>query len=435
MRLKSGRCGNTAQHGFLLESLGLVMLVLSMIALNQMIHAFERDLDEEAIRRGKALALVGSVAHNYLVNYATQLVGMVDLNLELDLVSGAGTTVHVARAGYPTVAELSLLGLTPPNLRATAPGGGNYVIQIKKSPDDCLAPNCNLEGLVTVNKPYLTNGKVDYARLGMAVLAIGPDGAFSTIRAPALLTGYGGMWKADNPPIASVGQLPGILAVRFGYASTELAVFYKRDGSTPLTGDMDAAAHAIKGVTTLVADGKITGKNFITPLYRQGDPCDGADENAFASSAGAIAAVLVCQSGLWQYARHNPAVQGAACAPDGATGTSVNGETLICKNGIYVRLNHLLGSNVQVGRMVVHDDSVVPIPDCEAGGVPDNSILIDHAALDVTDLDPRQALDVLAVRVGDYWQVSLKLIDTHGARYSGNPYGLRAVMNLECRYQ
>jgi len=77
----------------------------------------------------------------------------------------------------------------------------------------------------------------------------------------------------------------------------------------------------------------------------------------------------------------------------------------------------------------------VPIPLCETGGVPENSILIDHAALDVTEVDPRQALDAIAVRAGDTWQVSLKLIDTHGTRYSGNGYGLRAVMNLECRYQ
>jgi len=437
MRLHLDQSGGRrfAQRGFLLESLGLLLLVLSMIALNQMNRQFEQDLDAEAIRRGKALAIISSAAHNYLVNYASQLVNMADLNLQLDLATGAGVPVRVARGGYPTLLELNALGLTPPNLSSTAPGGGKYVIQIEKSPHDCVAPNCNLEGLVTVNRPYLMNGKVDYARLGMAAAAVGPDGAFSTRRSPEQLTGYGGMWKVDNPVIPALGQLSGILAARFGYASTELAVFYKRDGSTPLTGDMDAARHAIKGVSTFNADGKITGKNFITPLYRPGDPCEVADENAFASSAGAVGAVLVCQLGQWRYARSNPVVQGAACAPDGSTGTAANGETLICKSAVYVRLNNLIARNVQVERQVVIDGSVVPIPLCETGGVPENSILIDHAALDVTEVDPRQALDAIAVRAGDTWQVSLKLIDTHGTRYSGNGYGLRAVMNLECRYQ
>ncbi len=420
------------QRGFLLESLGLVLLILSMIALNQMNRQFEDDLDADAVQRGKALATVSSAAHNYLVTYASQLVGLTDLDAGLDLLTGAGVTVHVARGGYPSIAELNDLRLTPPNLRANAPGGGNYVIQIKKTPDDCVAPNCNLEGLVTVNQPYLVGGKVDYARLGIAVGAAGPDGAMSAKRSPDVLTGFGGLWQIENPAIPALGRPPGILASRFGYASTELAVFYKRDGSTPLTGDMDAASHAIKGVTTLTADGKITGKSFISPLYRQGDSCEAADESAFGSGAGAL---LVCQSGQWQYARHNPVAQGAACTPDGTTGTAANGETLMCKGAIYVRLNNLVARIVQVERALVRDDSVVRIPDCESGGLPENSILIDHAALDLSEIDPRQAMDVTTVRAGDYWQVSLKLIDTHGGRYSGNAYGLHAVMNLECRYQ
>ena len=424
---------HTRQSGFLLESLGLVLLILSLLAMQQMNRQFEQALDEEAVRRGKALALIRNVAHDYLVTYSSELLALTDIRGAVTLKNGTGDLVPVASGAQPRIDELRKLGLAPPNLTSHALGGGEYVIQIQKSLIDCVSPNCNLEGLVTISQPYVKGGAVDYARLGLAIGAIGPDGAYSKLATPATLSGFGGLWQADNPPVAGRGQLPGILAARFGYASSQLAIFYKRDGSTPLTGDMNADSHAINGVTTLHADGKITAKNFTTALYRTGGPCAADDENAFASSdAGAV---LVCKGGQWKYANQNPVAPGTACVPDGTTGTSVDtGETLMCKRGIYVRLNNLIAKNVQVGRVVVNDDSLVPILPCEPGGTPENSLLIDYTAVDLSQPLPRQAMDAIAVRSGNNWRVSLKLIDTNGVRYSGNDYLLRAVMDLECQY-
>ena len=423
----------TGQHGFLLESLGLVLLILSMVALMQMNQKFEDALDEDAVRRGKAIAAVGNMAHAYLVTYSSELLALADLHDELVLTTGAGDHVRVVQGGYPELEELRQLGLTPHAMKPNAPGGGRYVIQIEKTLPGCTGSGCNLDGLVSVDQPYQTNGAVDYARLGLAVGAIGPDGAYSKRNSPQTLSGFGGAWSVSNPVLAGRGQQSGILAARFGYTSSELSVFYKRDGSTPLTGDMNANDHHINNVLTLNAKGKIAGKNFITPFYPEGESCEPGDENAFAS--GTTGSVMVCQGGQWKYAKNNPVTQGASCSPDGSTGTAANGETLMCKGNLYVRLNNLIAKNVQVGRVVVVDDMQVEIPKCEPGGVPDNSILIDYAALDVTQLAPKEAMDVAAMQVGSNWLVSLKLIDIHGLWYSGNDYSLRAVMNLECRYQ
>jgi len=426
-------CRSTAlQQGFLLESLGLVLLILSILALLDMNRKFEEQLDAQAVARGKAMATVRNAANDYLVSYSTQLLAQVDLNQPVEIV--IGTVTHtVAHAGFPSIDDLVRLGKAPPNLSPVAPNGARYVIRITRTPFDCADADCDLEGLVSLDRPYLQNGGVDYARLGIAMTTIGDDGAYSKQNSPTELSGYGGAWSTDNPFIPGVGQVAGILAARFGYKTSGFSVFYKRDGSTPLTGDMDAAAHALGGVSTLTATGKITAKNMATAFYHFGQPCDPGDENAIGS--GATGAVMVCRSGRWTYAGSSPVEEGSQCDMDGTAGTSTgNGVALICKNNRYMRLNSLVARNVQLNRYLVADDSVVPVSACDVGGTPDTTLIVNHVELNVAITPPIQAVDALVSPAGANWLVSLKVIDALGGRHSGNDYNLSAVLNTECRY-
>ena len=426
-------CPRTAiQQGFLLESLGLVLLILSILALLDMHRKLEEQLDAQAVARGKAMSTVRNVANDYLVSYSTQLLAQADLNQPMDIV--IGTSIYtVDRAGFPRIDELVDLNKAPPNLSPVAPGGANYVIRITRTPVGCAAADCDLQGLVSLDRPYMQNGDVDYARLGIAVTTIGDDGAYSRRNSPATLSGYGGAWSTDNPPIPGLGQVAGILAARFGYNTSGLSIYYKRDGSTPLTGDMDASNHALEGVTTLTASGKITAKNMATAFYQFGQPCDAADENAIGS--GATGAVMACRSGRWMYAGASPVEEGSHCDTDGATGTStVNGVTLICRNNRYLRLNSLVSRNVQLDRYLVGDDSMVPIPSCDVGGTPDNTLIMNHVELNVAITPPVQAVDAFVSPAGANWLVSLKVLDALGGRHSGNSYNLSAILNTECRY-
>ncbi len=421
------------QCGFILESLGLALLILSILAFMELNRKFESDLDNEAIRRGQALTTVRNIANDYLVSYSTQLLALDAMTDPMTVETGPDTTVTVAQGGFPRIDELVILGMTPPNLSDLASGGGHYAIRIKKYPEGCLSPNCNLEGLVTIDRPYLNGGKVDYARLGIAAAAIGPDSAFSRDYDPTVLSGYGGKWSTDNPASGPSGQPAGILAARFGYGSSVLAGFYRRDGSLPLTGTMNANNHAINNVTTLTATGKIAAKNMITDLHEVGQACDADEENAFGS--GAAGALVVCSAGQWRSAQNNPVAQGSRCVPDGATGTSIStGEALMCRGGNYIRLNSLVAKNVQIGRIDVRDGSVVAIPSCEPGGTPDNSILLKSTAIDMVFNPPMEAMDVTVSQIGANWVVGIQLIDPSHGRHSGNAYDLAAILNLECRY-
>lgn len=416
-----------------MESVGLALLILSVLALMELNRKFESDLDDEAIRRGKALMTVRNVANDYLISYSTQLLQLDTMTDSMEVETGPEQTYTIEHGGFPTINDLVHLGMTPPNLSDSAGDGGHYVIRIKKYPDDCMVPVCNLEGLVTIDRPYVNGGKVDYARLGIAADVVGPDSAFSRASDPGVLSGYGGKWWTDNPTITALGQPAGILAARFGYSSSTLSGFYKRDGSLPLTGDMKAGGHAINNVSTLTATGKIKSKNMSTDLHSQGEVCEADDENAFGS--GTTGAVMVCSSAQWRHAQNNPVTQGTHCSPDGVTGTSIStGETLMCKGGLYVRMNNLIAKNVQVGRVLVYDTNLVPIPPCEVGGVPDNSILINSTAVDMTGDSPFETMETSVTQSGANWLVRIKLTDPSHVQHSGNLNNLNATLNLECKY-
>lgn len=420
------------QCGFLLESIGLALLILSTLALLKMNKQYEEDLNMEAKRRGQALTTVRNLGNTYIAKYWSQLLALENMDDAMPVTIDNGiTSIIVEHGGFPQIEELEQLGLTPPHLIPQAIGGGNYTISIHRVPAGCdAASNCNLEGLITIDKPYVVNGTVDYPRLGLAAAEVGSDSAFSHEATREILSGFSGKWSVDNPVL---NQPAGILAARIGFSSSVLAAFYRRDGSTPLSGTMDANQHAIKGVSKLSVSGNITSKTITTAFYNQGDSCDG-EENAFAR--GALGTVVVCLSGRWQYTQHNPVAQGAACSPDGMTGTSTStGETLMCKRSSYVRINNLIARNVQVGRVAsVHDDSVVPIPECETGGIPDNSLLMTSSAVEMNIIPPMQSMETFVSRIGTNWKVSIKLIDSNHVRHSANRNDIYATLNLECKY-
>jgi len=226
-------------RGFALTEVGLSLVIASMVAVASYVTLSEQQGDNKAIAQGTAMLSLQGAAQQYLTTYYSQLV----------LPSG-GTVAGVANPLNPTVAELFAVGALKGSWSGTAYNGGNYRIQIQQYPAGCAAPNCNLDGLIWVDRPIVdNNNRVDFPRLGLAVQTIKSDGAMSTAASPATLVGMGGKWSAVNP----VGGQPGILAVRFGYNSASFAQFYRRDGSLPMTADIAANGYNINNAKAVNA--------------------------------------------------------------------------------------------------------------------------------------------------------------------------------------
>ncbi|MEQ6352790.1 hypothetical protein [Ralstonia pseudosolanacearum] len=352
---RTGRIVRRTMRGFALTEAGLGLVVASMVAVASYVALFEQQGDNKAIAQGTAMLSLQGAAQQYLTTYYSQLVQ-----------PGGGTVAGVASPLNPTVAELYAVGALKGSWSGTAYNGGNYRIQIQQFPTGCVAPNCNLDGLIWIDRPIVDNGnRVDFPRLGLAVQTIKSDGAMSTVASPATLIGMGGKWNAANP----VGGQPGILAVRFGYNSASFAQFYRRDGSLPMTADIAANGYNVNNAKAVNAQqvnlpagnslniagvqvyGDGTNAAIRAPgnLYLQGPNGNGAiglvASNGNFSGNMAVSGTHTTYGN--QYANgalvarsmvYLPALAwaGWGCGGNGIT-TDPNGQLLFCKAGVWTK--------------------------------------------------------------------------------------------------
>lgn len=420
---KSMTFARQEQGGFALISVMLALALFTSIVSLELYRQQQARLDASADIVGKSLVQVQRAANTLLSDYRDKFVAA-SAGQSVTIQVGTGQSarnVTIANWNAPTVTELIQLSVgLPPGFQNLTNTGGSYMLSVQKVPSGCIPTNCNLEGLVWITSPIRDMGSVDFVRAGLALKAIGADGAVSTQEAPATLAGYQGRWSTPNPVTPASG---GILAARIGYASSEWSPYVRLDGSKYMTGDLNMGGNSV-----------VNALQFLTVLKTAGSAC--TDLGGLGSGVvNGKGVAMVCRDGTWQQSGGKFANPGDPCTPDGTIAASlINDEELVCKNGRYVRLVNLIARNIEVGRINVTDGLVVGKPACDVGGVPDYSFNLNRIAIDVTVLPPKQSQYVTTIDNGTTWTVLLKLRDDAAGESSGNQYNLSAVMHLECKY-
>lgn len=223
--------------GFTLVEVGIVVILLTLITAAKL-REEARDLRISiAQSQGQQLKVLNSGLYTYGMRHFNEVVS-----------NSAVAGVAITRA--PTVAELVALGDLTSGFSPNGYYGATYVTSIEPAPAACVAPNCNIAGLVYLNQPINDpfTGTVDGPSIGEAVTAIGADGG-SSLRVPATIQGANGGWSVPNP----LPAIRGILAARSGLGSElDLTGYLKRDGSLPMSGTLDLGNNSIKNLSTVV---------------------------------------------------------------------------------------------------------------------------------------------------------------------------------------
>lgn len=231
-----------------------IVLGISMLVTTAGLWQQARTLKQnQAVAQADALVQLTNAVTTYTTNQFTPLVN--------------GTAVTgVANAYSPTVAELQAQGVLSSSFAATNyynpalnPG---YQIQITTQPAACVAPNCDLAILVNLRSPIVDpqNGRVDGGLLGAALQRAGGNAGYSDSTSPGTIRGWSGTWSAANPVTVAGQPVAGILAMRAGYGSSGLSQFLRRDGTLPMTGNLNMGSQDITSAdainsTTLVNSG------------------------------------------------------------------------------------------------------------------------------------------------------------------------------------
>lgn len=156
------------------------------------------------------------------------------------------STTNVCAITYQTLINEGLLPTTYSGMNNFRSG---YNITLKRTG---TSPNYVVNGLASTSGAWINNGKIRYDLLGRAIQSAGIDSGMSKSTTQA--DGYNGMWTASFADYG-VSAPAGILTYRVGYDSALYSVYLRRDGTLPMTGDLDMGNHDIDNAKNITASG------------------------------------------------------------------------------------------------------------------------------------------------------------------------------------
>ncbi|EMR6457866.1 shufflon system plasmid conjugative transfer pilus tip adhesin PilV [Citrobacter freundii] len=143
-------------------------------------------------------------------------------------------------------------GLLPVSYTGVNAQKSSYKIMLKRSG---ATPNYVVNGLITTTLPWSESGKLRYDLLGKAMQEAGIDSGMTRTTSNAF--GYGGQWSetsANFNNISSAGQL----AFRVGFNSALYSVYLRRDGTLPMTGNLNMGGQSVYNAQDITAAGTTT---------------------------------------------------------------------------------------------------------------------------------------------------------------------------------
>lgn len=234
------------KKGFSLLELTLVLGVGTMVAFMKFQDMKNEQESIMASAVGQQMKQIGEAVNGYInIRY--------DKLSTLSNAAGTGTdpgprtcSGSVCEFTYQTLINE---GLLPSTYTGTNANKSSYKIILKR---DGTSPNYVINGLITTSTAWIEGGKTRYDLLGKAMQTAGIDSGMTRTTSNAF--GYGGQWSetsANFNNITSAGQL----AFRVGYNSALYSVYLRRDGTLPMTGDLNMGGKSIGNTKNITASG------------------------------------------------------------------------------------------------------------------------------------------------------------------------------------
>ena len=262
-----------------------ILLVIGVIMIMSIIKI--RDINSET-EDMQAKMLAGQIQ---TVAEATNAFLVLKYN-ELSNLSSPGVSCNTAaNTCNITLQNLSDNALLPPNFSSNTILGNPYEIQLKRTG---TAPNYMISGLVLTKGNKNTENTPSLVFLGKALRDIGRDGGLNKNTGKIIGTSNG--WSADSTLFPILSNKVNYIGSAVGTLSGAYYVYLRRDGTLPMTGDLNMDGHNINNVNNLNATGNIStvgniqGKNI--------------HASSGVSSEGNVTANGDVVSGNWLYAKN-----------------------------------------------------------------------------------------------------------------------------------
>ncbi|WP_225085153.1 shufflon system plasmid conjugative transfer pilus tip adhesin PilV [Pectobacterium colocasium] len=145
---------------------------------------------------------------------------------------------------YQTLVNEGLLPVSYTGINAQK---SSYKILLKRAG---TTPNYVINGLVITTLPWSEGNRVRYDLLGRAMQAAGIDSGMT--QSATVASGTAGQWTENQNNYSGINAA-GLLAYRVGYDSSMYSVYLRRDGTLPMTGDLNMGGKNIANANEVYA--------------------------------------------------------------------------------------------------------------------------------------------------------------------------------------
>ena len=239
--------------GFTLIELILVIsvgLTMSFFSFQQMLRNHE---NTQAKAVGEQMKQLGNSVNSYIATHYDKLSSLSNSDGST-LDPGPRTCVASTATCNITIPTLINEGLLPINYASKNLFDSSYTIILKRSGS---SPYYNITGLITTDNPWRGAGSaIRYDLLGKAMQEAGIDSGM-TRDIPSVLAGYKGLWTHNTAEFSNVNKL-GQLGFQAGYGSYSYSIYLRRDGTLPMTGNLNMGSQSINNTQDINGAGNLT---------------------------------------------------------------------------------------------------------------------------------------------------------------------------------
>ena len=235
------------KKGFSLLELTLVLGIGVAVAFIKFQDMKNEQENINADIAGQEIQRIGSAVNNYIsLRY--------DKLSTLSNAAGNGTdpgprtcSGSICTITYQTLINEGILpsGYVPKNSFSST----DYTIQLKRSG---TSPNYVIDGVVLTNAAWVEGGRVRYDLLGKAMQSAGIDSA--TTKTTSQMNGFGGTWTLQQSDFSAINK-QGLLGFRVGYNASLYSAYLRRDGTLPMTGNLNMGGQNIDNAKNITASG------------------------------------------------------------------------------------------------------------------------------------------------------------------------------------
>ncbi|WP_437616486.1 shufflon system plasmid conjugative transfer pilus tip adhesin PilV [Erwinia sp. V71] len=242
-----------SKKGISLLELILVLGVASAISFMKFQDLKQEQENTQAKIAGEQIRQLGEAVNGYIsIRY--------DKLSTLTVSAGTGTDPgpRTCSGSVCTITYQTLIneGLLPTSFTGVNVNKSAYTILLKR---EGTAPNYVINGLITTKTSWTEGNRVRYDLLGKAMQTAGVDSGMSKLTNQ--ISGYSGLWSETTSGFSSINNV-GLLGYRVGYNSAMYSVYLRRDGTLPMTGDLNMGGQSINNAKDITASGDVNAVSF-----------------------------------------------------------------------------------------------------------------------------------------------------------------------------